>query len=238
MTPDMEFQCLLISSDQQIVNTVNRHLRSLSIKAELCLTSSKAYDLLKNGGFDLTVIDWQDDSGELVKQIREAPSWKKLTVVAICEREGPAPSAHFVLHKPVTDTHSASSLRAAYSRMLFDHRRHARFAIMQRVGATCQNKRTVDVLVLDIGDGGFGFSSKEQFLVGDLLEIRLGLPGTKRAIHIEAQVRWTRQHGVVGCEYVRIPPVDLNILRDWIRGKAQVKKPLLDFSTGAGAPAF
>jgi len=82
-------------------------------------------------------------------------------------------------------------------------------------------------MITDIGDGGVGLSSKQKLTVGDTLSFRLLLPGTDRVIYIQARVRWTRQYGAVGCEFLRIPPVDLNILHDWLTSKNQIKKPLV-----------
>jgi hypothetical protein len=72
-----------------------------------------------------------------------------------------------------------------------------------------------------------GLSSKEEFAIGDMLSFHLLLPGTERPIYIEARVQWARNYGAAGCEYLRIPPVDLNILHDWLKSKPQIKKPLV-----------
>lgn len=128
----------------------------------------------------------------------------------------------------MTDVSGAKSLRAAYSRMLYDYRRHARYALMSSVQATHKNNRSVEVTITDIGDGGVGLSSREGFVIGDTLSFRLLLPGSPRPIYIEARVQWTRNYGTAGCEYVRIPPVDLNILHDWLQSKIQIKKPLAE----------
>ena len=227
MTPEMEFQCLLVSRDQEVVCTMNRLLRSLSITAELCLRSSNAIDQLSEGSTDLLIIDWDEDSADLLRSIRESKRWKRLTTMAVCATDYPAPHAHVVVRKPVTDMSGIGPLKTAYSKMLRDHRLHARYALMVSLWATDQNNRALDVVVVDIGDGGMGLSTKGKVVVGDVLSMRVLLPGATRAIYIEARVRWTRQYGVAGCEYLRIPPVDLNILNDWIRSKSRVKQPLV-----------
>jgi hypothetical protein len=53
------------------------------------------------------------------------------------------------------------------------------------------------------------------------------LPGTAKEISIQARVLWTAQCGAVGCKFVRIPPVDLDILQDWLKARTRVKKPLI-----------
>jgi Tfp pilus assembly protein PilZ len=109
--------------------------------------------------------------------------------------------------------------------MMYDYRRHCRYAVMSAVSATDEAGRPLDVTVTDIGDGGVGLRTKEELKLGDTLSFRLSLPDTSRAIFIEARVQWSRQYGAVGCEFLRIPPVDLNILHDWLTRKNKVKKP-------------
>jgi hypothetical protein len=44
---------------------------------------------------------------------------------------------------------------------------------------------------------------------------------------MQVRVLWARDYGAAGCEFLRIPPVDSDILRDWLKGKSQIKKPLI-----------
>jgi hypothetical protein len=138
------------------------------------------------------------------------------------------PGVHIVLRKPVTAESGKKSLKVAYSRMLQDYRRHARYALMMSVTVTDDRNRTVPMTLMDIGDGGVGLRGEEEFIVGDGLSFRLLLTGANRDIHIQARVLWTREFGRVGCEFLRIPPVDGNILHDWLKDKMQVKKPLAE----------
>lgn len=227
MTSEMAFECLLISRDPSVVCTMNRLLGDLSISTNLCLSSSRAIEQLSQGSTDLIVIDWEDDS-DLLQGIQKAGRWQKPTIVAVSSRDCPVPGAHIVVRKPVTEAAIAKSLRAAYSRMLYDYRRHARYALMSSVQATDANKRSVEVTITDIGDGGVGLSSREEFAIGDVLSFHLLLPGAHKRIYIEARIQWARNYGAAGCEYVRIPPVDLNILHDWLKSKTHIKKPLVD----------
>jgi hypothetical protein len=229
MTLGMAFECLLVTHDPGVFSILSRLLRDLSINAEMCLSSSKAFKLLAKGRTDLVIIDWEDEvSSELLHEIWKSSSKSKPTIVAISSHDGRFPGVHVVLRKPVTDESGRKSLKVAYSRMLQDYRRHARYAVMTPVIALDDRKRAVSVTVMDIGDGGVGLRSDEKFTVGDALSFRLCLPGAKREIYIEARVLWAREFGRIGCEFLRIPPVDVNILHDWLKLKVQVKKPLIE----------
>jgi hypothetical protein len=228
MTSDMAFECLLVSRDASVVGVMNRLLDKLSICTSLCLTTSKAVERFSVSSTDLVIVDWQSDSEDLVRKIYEINPWQKPTVMAVSNIDSKVTGAHVVLHKPVSDKAGAKSLKTAYRRMLYDHRRHTRYAVMKAIKATDKSNRLLDMTVTNIGDGGVGLSSREEFLVGDLLSFRLVLPGCEKAIYIDARVQWTREYGALGCEFVRIPPVDLTILHDWLRSKSQIKKPVGD----------
>lgn len=205
---------------------MNKLLDELSISTKVCLSPSRAFDQLAGRNTDLVIVDWDEDSAELLTGIRKSNGWRKPTVVAVSPSNCTVRGADIVLPKPVTDSSVTKSLKAAYSRMLYDHRRHTRYALMSKVTVTDERGRSTEAIILDIGDGGVGISVKEEFAVGDVLCFRLLLPGADRTIYIQARVQWTRAYGALGCEFLRIPPVDLNILSDWLTGKNQIKKPL------------
>ncbi len=229
MTPDMAFECLLVSSDPVVFGTMDRILRELSIRTNICLRSSRAFNLLAKGSNDLIVIDWEGEaSSELLHQIWKFDRMRKPTIVAISALDCPIPGAHVLLRKPVTAESGAKALRSAYFRMLQDHRVHARYPLMMSLTAIDEANQPVPVTVTDIGDGGVGLNTKVKLTIGDILSFRLLLPGENRDIYIQVRVLWNREYGAVGCEFLRIPPVDFDILRDWFKRKSQIKKPLIE----------
>ena len=228
MTPDMAFECLLVSRDPKVVCTLNHVLDNLSISTKVCLTGSRAISELKGGSPDLVVIDSETDaSSELLDHIRRADAVRKKTIVAVTLDEEGLPGAHVVLRKPVTAESSAVCLKSVYGRMVRDYRRHARYALMISSIATAGDNRLIPLTITNIGDGGVGLSTRETLHVGEQLSFRMALPDARRAIYVEARVLWTRDYGTCGCEFMRIPPVDLDILHEWLKAKCQIKKPLL-----------
>ncbi|MGB2602475.1 MAG: PilZ domain-containing protein [Terracidiphilus sp.] len=111
--------------------------------------------------------------------------------------------------------------------MLRDYRKHTRFALMTPVLATDENNRTLSVTVTNIGEGGVGLTTKEGLEIGSIVSFRVPLPGLRSPIHIQAGVLWTREYGIVGCEFVRISPGDLLVLHAWLESKYRFKKPLI-----------
>ncbi len=96
---------------------------------------------------------------------------------------------------------------------------------MMPVTATTATGREIAAIVTDIGDGGLGLCSREPLALGDVLPIQLQLAGAQRDVLVQVRVVWTRDFGRVGCEFVRIPPVDLMILHDWLKSRTIVKQP-------------
>jgi len=228
MTPEMAFECLLLSHDPATYATLSALLRDFSICVEHCLTASEAMRRLSKGSHDLIVIDWEGDtSSAFVHEIRKSPLMQRLTIMAICAENCSLPGVHVAIRRPVTPAKAAAPLRSAYYRMLRDHRLHARYAIMTRLTATDKNSRKIPVTITDIGYGGLGIKSGETLVVGDVLSFVVLLPGSMKQIHIEARVLWNREYGVAGCGFLRIPPVDLDMLHGWLDNKTRVKPPLV-----------
>jgi len=229
MTSELAFECLFISSDPELFRIVARILRELSISIEICLRPSRALEFLQSGNADLVVLDWEaGDSAELMQTIRSETKMSKPTLVAISSSDSRLPGAHMVIKKPMTVETGAQSFKTVYQRMLIDYRRKVRHALMTPVVATAEDGREVSLMVTDISDGGVGLSSKENLQVGDVLSFRLVLAGAPREVLVHVRVLWTREYARYGCEFLRIPPVDLMILHDWLKAKSRVKKPRIE----------
>jgi hypothetical protein len=228
MTSDMAFECLFVSRDPELFRITAGILRSLSISIDVCNHASTAFETLQKTDTELLVLDWDgEECSELMQRICREPEIRKPTVVAISTGDRPIPGAHIVIKKPMTSGSGAKSFKAAYQRMLLDYRRHVRHPLMVPVTAKTEDSREVAATVIDIGDGGVGLCSRQSLIVGDILSFRVPLPGTPQEVMVRVRVVWTRQNARLGCEFVRLPAVDLMILHDWLKTKCCVKKPLI-----------
>jgi hypothetical protein len=228
MTPEMAFECLLVSHDPAVSGTMDRILQDFSILTNVCSNPANAANLLAEGSTDLIVIDLEDEhSSELMHQICESRMRQKPTILAVSTLDCAIPGVHVMLRKPVTRESGAKSLKVAYSRMLRDYRKHTRFALMTPVMATDENNRTLSVTVTNIGEGGVGLTAQEKLAIGSIVSFQVPLPGLGSPIHIQARVLWTRQYGAVGCQFVRISLGDLQVLQAWLESRYRFKKPLI-----------
>ncbi|MGC2473879.1 MAG: PilZ domain-containing protein [Candidatus Sulfotelmatobacter sp.] len=227
MTPEMAFECLLVTPDPTVFSTMEGILQELSIATKVCPYPSNAAHLLAEGSTDLVVIDLEaEDSSEFLRQIR-ALTRQKPTVLAVSAGDCVVPGVHVILRKPLTRESGVTSLKAAYSRMVLDYRKHTRFAVMTPVVATDDDKRTLPITVTNIGEGGVGITSVETLRIGGILSFRMRLPELKNEISIQARVLWTRPYGAAGCEFVHVAPFDLHLLHAWLESRYRIKKPLI-----------
>jgi hypothetical protein len=227
MNPEMAFECLLVSHDPAVFGSMDQVLQDFSIRTNVCPNASIAANLLSDGGTDLVVIDLESKhSVELLQQICESELRHKPTILAVSAVDCAIPGAHVILRKPVTAESGARSLRAAYSRMLQDYRKHTRFALMAAVLATDEHGRIFSLTVTNVGEGGIGLLTGENLTIGSILSFRVQLPGLGSEIDIQARVLWTQPSGAAGCEFVLIPPDHLKVLHLWLESNYRFKKAL------------
>lgn len=228
MTPEMQFECLLICHEPKVYGVVSKVLRDFSIAVDHCLTAEKGCDALERGSHDLLLVDWQEDScSELLHLIWKLGRRVKPTLLRISGEGGVIRGGDLVLRKPVTTWSATESIKEAYSRMLLNYRLHARFALYQPVEAKDELGRKHQVIVTDIGEGGFGLKVRSGVAVDNVLSFCTSLPEAEKPLHLKGRVLWTREYGTAGCEFLDLPPVDRNVLRDWLKSQVRVKKPLI-----------
>src|SRR5215471_6927662 len=117
MTPEMAFECLLVSHDAGLRCTMNEVFHNFSIVVETCPSPSKACEIVPERNPELVAIDWDGDtSSTLLYAIWNSPHRRKPTILGISGDAQPIPGAHVVLRKPVTNKSATESLRYAYHR--------------------------------------------------------------------------------------------------------------------------
>lgn len=227
MTMDMAFECLLVSKDPGVVNTMTRLLANLAIHTTVCPNSAGAFNQLSHSGMDLLIIDLQRDSQEFLRSVNQTKRPRRPPVIAVSDLPASVPGDCALLLKPIKAELGAQLLWQTYSKLLDDYRQHARVALMKRLVATNQYSRSVNINLVNIGAGGVGLSTDEFLSRGDLVSFSLVLPGQEIPIDIEARVLWRREYGAVGCEYTALSQDDRRRLQDWLEQKCQVKAPLI-----------
>jgi hypothetical protein len=228
MTPEMAFECLLVSDDAAVLGTIDPILHDLSISTSVCRNPLLTGNWRGEASTDLFVIDLEAvGSAEFLQHLQDLQNRRPPTLLAVSGTDCSLPGVHLILRKPVTPESGSRSLRVAYSKMMQDFRKQTRFALMTPVIATDEGNRTYCITICNIGAGGVGITTKEQISVGRILSFLIRLPDLETSISVRARVVWTRESGIGGCEFVHMPPFDLQLLHTWLESRYRIKKPLI-----------
>ena len=226
MTPEMVFECLVVSDDIQVLSLMNRALDRLSIDVERCANPVKGLELLAKRDVDLVVCDCKGAPGEieLVNGVLTSDRKRKPTVITVVDSPflalgAKSAGAHVIIRKPLTRESSAQGLKTAYSRMVREERRAARYAIMRRVLAKNQRGELVPITITDISEHGIGLFSKKKIDVGELLSFELALSNAM-SITVQARLLWTR-HSLGGADFEGMSDADRRFLHGWLASRVR-----------------
>jgi DNA-binding NarL/FixJ family response regulator len=228
MTPEMIFECLIVSEDRHVLSLMNNALERLSIDVETCATPAEGLELLADRDVDLVVCDYEgapNDLKLLNRVLNHDDKRRKPTVLTVVDSPflhlgAKGAGAHVVIQKPLTRESSAQGLKTAYSRMVREERRSPRRAIMERVPARNRCRETIQITITDVSEQGVGLFSRRKLAVGDLLSFDLLLPGTDRSFSVEVRLLWLR-HNMAGAAFKRISSADRLLLHRWLHCKAK-----------------
>ena len=224
MTPEMVFECLVVSDDIQVLSLMKCALDRLSIDVERCANPVKGLELLAKRDVDLVVCDCKGAPGEieLVNGVLTSDRKRKPTVITVVDSAflalgAKSAGAHVIIRKPLTRESSAQGLKTAYSRMVREERRAARYAIMRRVLAKNQRGELVPITITDISEHGIGLFSKKKIDVGELLSFELALSNAM-SITVQARLLWTR-HSLGGADFECMSDADRRFLHGWLASR-------------------
>jgi len=226
MTPEMVFECLVVSDDIHVVSLINCALDRLSIDVERCASPVKGLELLAKRDVDLVVCDCKGAPGEmeLLNGVLTGDRKRKPTVITVVDSPflalgAKSAGAHVIIRKPLTRESSARGLKTAYSRMVREERRAARYAIMRRVLAKNQRGELVPITITDISEHGIGLFSKKKIDVGELLSFELALSNAM-SITVQARLLWAR-HRLGGADFECMSDADRRFLHGWLASRVR-----------------
>jgi len=230
MTPDMKFEGLLLSRDVQVLKAMSGIMDDLSIQVDLCMSPSRALDLLGKRDIDLLVVDWDENNGspEIIKTITNSVG-RRVTVAAILDRklgvaQAMSAGAHTIIRKPLMEGCTREFRKRVYSRMLAERRQQPRHAVRWLVAAKDVNDVAVPVTLMDISEMGIGIFFTGKLVAGDLLQFKLLLPHANHAIHFEARIVWTLPGNAAGAEFESISIADAGLLHKCLQQEHRVKE--------------
>jgi c-di-GMP-binding flagellar brake protein YcgR len=228
----MNLKSLLLCSDDKIVRVLRRTLGDLDIGVELCASSEIALRKLTRERFEAIFVDCAGPGAAAVlRSARTAPCNKRAIAVAILDpeiglRSGFEIGAHFILYKPVSVERSKSSFRAARALMKKERRRNSRVSVNIPVEMTSRESDVhFKVHTTDLGEGGLAISLPRRSKPRGLWKLLFTLPGTAKAVEVNAEFAWEGTGKQVGLRFQDPSPEVAGQLREWLgRNAPDVEK--------------
>ena len=228
----MNLKSLLLCSDDKIVRVLRRTLGDLEISVELCASSEIALRKLTRERFEAIIVDCAGPGAAAVlRSARTAPCNKRAIAVAILDpeiglRSGFEIGAHFILYKPVSVERSKSSFRAARALMKKERRRNSRVSVNIPVEMTSRESDAhFKVNTTDLGEGGLAISLPRRSKPRGLWKLLFTLPGTAKAVEVNAEFAWEGTGKQVGLRFQDPSPEVAGQLREWLgRNAPDVEK--------------
>ena len=228
----MNLKSLLLCSDEKIVRVLRRTLGDLDIGVELCANSEIALRKLTRERFEAIIVDCAGPGAAAVlRSARTAPCNKRAIAVAILDpeiglRSGFEIGAHFILYKPVSVERSKSSFRAARALMKKERRRNSRVSVNIPVEMTSRESDVhFKVNTTDLGEGGLAISLPRRSKPRGLWKLLFTLPGTAKAVEVNAEFAWEGTGKQVGLRFQDPSPEVAGQLREWLgRNAPDVEK--------------
>jgi c-di-GMP-binding flagellar brake protein YcgR len=228
----MNLKSLLLCSDEKIVRVLRRTLGDLDIGVELCASSEIALRKLTRERYEAIIVDCAGPGAAAVlRSARTAPCNKRAIAVAILDpeiglRSGFEIGAHFILYKPVSVERSKSSFRAARALMKKERRRNSRVSVNIPVEMTSRESDVhFKVNTTDLGEGGLAISLPRRSKPRGLWKLLFTLPGTAKAVEVNAEFAWEGTGKQVGLRFQDPSPEVAGQLREWLgRNSPDVEK--------------
>ena len=218
----MTLQSLLFTADQYVVHHLRSVLRDLGIGTEVCPQAERAGECLRSRHFDLAILDC-DAAGvdDVIGQLRTAPSSRGAPTFLIgpADRSAQTPlgeQASQILTRPLSLEQTWRALRSARQQMEFTRFRYFRVGVETDALLLRSEARRVHARARNVGVTGAGLLVPVPLGSGEMLGLRLELPGCAHAIESQAEVVWSSGKGEAGLRFTLLADDCRAALEAWI----------------------
>jgi len=224
MAVNMALTSLLVCSDAQAVQVLNRILQDLGIAVESCGDLRMAQARLRDRHFDALLVDCQDEPAavELIAEARTSPINKNAIAIALVGGRNEvrgifAKGANFILYKPVSPERAAHSMRAACGLMQSERRTRPRIPLQAKTSITYATKEDVPAALVDLSEDGTAFRSDSKLPPYCKVYFQFALPGDTPLVRLSGEVMWQDSSGRVGIRFSQVPRSSRRVLNDWLQ---------------------
>jgi CheY-like chemotaxis protein len=223
---------LLISRHIQTIETVCHFMQQMAIHVETCCDLESGMRKLCHSKYEAVIVDLNDkgEALDFLRKLRGLTSHKAAVTCAILnfghERAAAFQAgANFVLERPLSSSSVVRTLKAAYPLMVRERRRYFRCPVQIPTFVSIGSAPEFTATSVNISEGGIAISSPTPVQVGNLLRLRLQLPGSSESLTLSGEVCWTDATGRSGIHFSNLVSNVSQALQSWLSDKLEDMMP-------------
>ena len=223
----MSFRALLVTQDDQAVETLTPVLSNFGLTVHRC-DYSDAPNVVTEQKFNAVVVDFDDpDSAVLtLGNLSKTRSRSHAVTVALLAdrakvRNAFGTGANFVLYKPVNEEQAEGTLRAAASLIRNERRTSFRVPVQVPVTLTNGEHDSINGILLDLSEEGMDVLASRPLYCSAVLSVRFMLPDLLSDLELPGEVVWANPNGESGIHFADIPENARPMLRKWLADHAK-----------------
>ena len=219
----MTLSALLVCTDKNAAQVLDRVLKELNIGVESCPDFARAAIRSAQERYDAIIVDG-DSSRDVTRLLQETRSSRlngtTLAIAVVTSqdsiRELFALGVSFVLYKPVAYDRALSSLRAARSVMRKEKRKKSRATVHAQALVDYANIEREKATLIDLAADGMAVSFGKKLPPTSKVYFEFTLPGQKSPIRLSGQVVWQEWNGRAGVQFADVPRSSRRLLDEFL----------------------
>lgn len=225
MTAPATFDFLLVSTDHDVLRSVNVAAKHMEARLNCATSAQTAKDYLSRRKLDGVVVDLQVDGAlALIEAIREGSSNRNAIVFACTSVPDEATKAisagaNHILSRPLTADGVARIFEGARSSMARERRRYFRHMLsapVELIGAGGECRANIT----NVSEGGMAVRGAQKLTASLLIEFQFALPAIgDTEIRGKGEVAWSSAEGNLGIRFHQFHGGSERYLRNWIEAR-------------------
>jgi CheY-like chemotaxis protein len=219
----MTLSALLVCTDKNAAQVLDRVLKELNIGVESCPDFARAAIRSEQERYDAIIVDG-DSSRDVTRLLQETRAsrlnGKTLAIAVVTSqdsiRELFALGVSFVLYKPVAHDRALSSLRAARAVMRKEKRKKSRAMVHAQALVDYANVEREKATLIDLAADGMAVSFGKKLPPTSKVYFQFILPGQKSPIRLSGQVVWQEWNGRAGVQFADVPMSSRRLLDEFL----------------------
>jgi CheY-like chemotaxis protein len=219
----MTLSALLVCTDKNAAQVLDRVLKELNIRVELCPDFARAAIRSAQERYDAIIVDGDSirDVTHLLQETRSSRLNGTTLAIAVVTsqesiRELFSLGVSFVLYKPVAHERALSSLRAARAVMRKEKRKKSRATVHAQALVDYANVEREKATLIDLAADGMAVSFGQKLPPTSKVYFQFTLPGQKSPIRLSGQVVWQEWNGRAGVQFADVPRSSRRLLDEFL----------------------